>query len=568
MPAPLPPPAGSRSIASFFRSPPAGSAARAASATSAALRASPAIAEASETDRSERERGAEAGGPCPGPDPVAPDEASPSPETRGGALSENTPRAVLPWRVAPESARGRPVVAYRRKRRATHPPESSARRTPPPPASVAPPAPAPAAPPPRKDKRPTKQLFLDLGQKSFGHVVCAVCGLLYARGEPRDEKTHDAFHAERVRNDEYLVSKKIIARGGAGIDDDDDRPATTANAGHHHAPARTMDPGAMFETPHHRVGGGAALTCAKGWGAEATAWRGGEKGELGEEGEKGDDSEKTRGTTRRVVFARGSTRAAAASGGAHPRVPTSGAAAFKSSSSLWRKMREVARVVEGELGAAPGWILGGEESSAERTTPKNEGEAAEVFDSGTLASSRGGSGDDARGKGKNAPLGGPKTLGRDVRGFAYVVEGEKTNTSKNARSGGGKGGKGGGGRIVGALFAEPLSRARWTVAPGLGGGGSDHDAGCVRVASGDTTTADGSGWARATIGVRAVWTHPAFRQSGVARTLLEVALRETVAGGYVCDRGECAFSQPTVDGARFAARTCGRADGAFLVYDE
>jgi len=560
MPAPLPPPAGSRSIASFFRSPPAGSAARAASATSAALRASPAIAEASETDRSERERGAEARGPRPGPDPVAPDEASPSPETRGGALSDNTPRAVLPWRVAPESARGRPVVAYRRKRRATHPPES-AQRSPPPPASVAPPAPAPAAPPPRKDKRPTKQLFLDLGQKSFGHVVCAVCGLLYARGEPRDEKTHDAFHAERVRND-------LLARGGAGIDDDRRRrPATTANAGHHHAPARTIPGGARFETPHHRVGGGAALTCAKGWGAEATAWRGGEKGE------KGDDSEKTRGTTRRVVFARGSTRAAAASGGAHPRVPTSGAASKSKSSSLWRKMREVARVVEGELGAAPGWILGDEDSSEERTTPKDEGEAAEVFDSGTLASSRGGSGDDARGKGKNAPLGGPKTLGRDVRGFAYVVEEEKTNNPSSSRRGGGGGigGKGGGGgRIVGALFAEPLSRARWTVAPGLGGGGSDDDAGCVRVASGDNrTTADGSsGWARATIGVRAVWTHPAHRKSGVARTLLEVALRETVAGGYVCDRGECAFSQPTVDGARFAARTCGRADGAFLVYDE
>ena len=253
-------------------------------------------------------------------------------------------------------------------------------------------------------------------------------------------------------------------------------------------------------------------------------------------------------------------------------MPTSGAPASKNSSSLWRKMREVARVVEGELGAAPGWILGGEESSEERTTPKNEGEAAEVFDSGTLASSRGGSGDDARGKGKNAPLGGPKTLGRDVRGFAYVVEEEKTNNPSSSRRGGGgkggKGGKGGGGRIVGALFAEPLSRARWTVAPGLGGGGSDDDAGCVRVASGDTTTADGSGWARATIGVRAVWTHPAHRKSGVARTLLEVALRETVAGGYVCARGECAFSQPTVDGARFAARTCGRADGAFLVYDE
>ena len=52
----------------------------------------------------------------------------------------NVHASLLPrWRgAAPESARGRPVVAYRRKRRATHPPESSAQRTPPPPASVAP----------------------------------------------------------------------------------------------------------------------------------------------------------------------------------------------------------------------------------------------------------------------------------------------------------------------------------------------------------------------------------------------------------------------------------------------
>ena len=33
---------------------------------------------------------------------------------------------------------------------------------------------------PKKTKQ-TKQLFLDLGQKSFGHVTCPRCGLLYAR---------------------------------------------------------------------------------------------------------------------------------------------------------------------------------------------------------------------------------------------------------------------------------------------------------------------------------------------------------------------------------------------------
>ena len=41
-----------------------------------------------------------------------------------------------------------------------------------------------------------KQLFLDLGQKNFGHRKCPECGLLYAVGEPEDERTHAKFHAE------------------------------------------------------------------------------------------------------------------------------------------------------------------------------------------------------------------------------------------------------------------------------------------------------------------------------------------------------------------------------------
>ena len=41
-----------------------------------------------------------------------------------------------------------------------------------------------------------KQLFLDLGQKNFGHCKCSTCGLLYAKGEPEDERTHAKFHAE------------------------------------------------------------------------------------------------------------------------------------------------------------------------------------------------------------------------------------------------------------------------------------------------------------------------------------------------------------------------------------
>ena len=47
-------------------------------------------------------------------------------------------------------------------------------------------------------RKNTKQLFLDLGQKSFGHVTCAVCGLLFAKGEPADEKTHASYHAAHL----------------------------------------------------------------------------------------------------------------------------------------------------------------------------------------------------------------------------------------------------------------------------------------------------------------------------------------------------------------------------------
>jgi N-acetyltransferase len=53
-----------------------------------------------------------------------------------------------------------------------------------------------------------KQLFLDLGQKNFGHVTCATCGLLYAKGEPADERTHDAYHAR------FLASRGVAVAGG------------------------------------------------------------------------------------------------------------------------------------------------------------------------------------------------------------------------------------------------------------------------------------------------------------------------------------------------------------------
>ena len=52
-----------------------------------------------------------------------------------------------------------------------------------------------------------KQMYLDLGQRSFGLAKCQECGLLYSRGEVEDEKVHDAFHA----------AQRTARRGGAGI---------------------------------------------------------------------------------------------------------------------------------------------------------------------------------------------------------------------------------------------------------------------------------------------------------------------------------------------------------------
>ena len=53
-----------------------------------------------------------------------------------------------------------------------------------------------------------KQLFLDLGQKNFGHRKCPECGLLYAVGEPEDERTHAKFHAE--------ATGRVLSGGSAG----------------------------------------------------------------------------------------------------------------------------------------------------------------------------------------------------------------------------------------------------------------------------------------------------------------------------------------------------------------
>lgn len=88
-----------------------------------------------------------------------------------------------------------------------------------------------------------KQLFLDLGQKNFGHVACATCGLLYARGEPSDERAHAAYHA------------RAIAAAGTAT-----RPGSHSDA----------DPKSKSKSKSTLGGGGDP--CAKNWGAEGAAW--------------------------------------------------------------------------------------------------------------------------------------------------------------------------------------------------------------------------------------------------------------------------------------------------------
>ena len=39
-----------------------------------------------------------------------------------------------------------------------------------------------------------RQLCLDLGQKSFGHSTCPVCGMVYTLGQAEDEGEHEKFH--------------------------------------------------------------------------------------------------------------------------------------------------------------------------------------------------------------------------------------------------------------------------------------------------------------------------------------------------------------------------------------
>lgn len=110
-----------------------------------------------------------------------------------------------------------------------------------------------------------------------------------------------------------------------------------------------------------------------------------------------------------------------------------------------------------------------------------------------------------------------------------------------------------GNRIVGALFAEKVTKAFRTLA----------DVKNTLNASEGTVVTHGGVEEQATCGVRAIWTHPTTRRKGYARMMLN-AMRANMVLGYIVPVKECAFTQPTESGTALALSYC--ADDTFLVY--
>jgi GNAT superfamily N-acetyltransferase len=133
-----------------------------------------------------------------------------------------------------------------------------------------------------------------------------------------------------------------------------------------------------------------------------------------------------------------------------------------------------------------------------------------------------------------------------------------------------------GDKIQAALVAEPVRVGYRTVVTKTDARENemDSDGKTHRPCTDKARTAVGS-WTvlrkgdvsvRATLGVRAVWTHPDCRRRGIGKRLFETA-RHALISGYVCALSECAFTQPTESGTSFARSVCGEEDGTFLVYE-
>ena len=51
----------------------------------------------------------------------------------------------------------------------------------------------------------------DLGQKTFGHVTCDVCGMVYTFGQADDQVEHIKFHRKFVSGVRFMVSTFTLA---------------------------------------------------------------------------------------------------------------------------------------------------------------------------------------------------------------------------------------------------------------------------------------------------------------------------------------------------------------------
>ena len=74
----------------------------------------------------------------------------------------------------------------------------------------------------KKTKKRTKhkQMYLDLGQKSFAHATCSICGLMFAKGEPSDEELHRKHHAKFLEErDNAFVKVNVSGTNSFWVDE-------------------------------------------------------------------------------------------------------------------------------------------------------------------------------------------------------------------------------------------------------------------------------------------------------------------------------------------------------------
>lgn len=74
----------------------------------------------------------------------------------------------------------------------------------------------------KKTKKTTKhkQMYLDLGQKSFAHATCTICGLMFAKGEPSDEELHRKHHAKFLEErDNAFVTVNVNKANSFWVDE-------------------------------------------------------------------------------------------------------------------------------------------------------------------------------------------------------------------------------------------------------------------------------------------------------------------------------------------------------------